>query len=279
VSGKSAAGGSGSKRECESDKGQSQSKKAKLVERGSPGDTGNESAESGQDLTGVGGGDDEDPEKRKSKPEASTDDVDDDDQEEDEEEEEGEEEEEEGEEEDVEGEMEALFAQGDGKTEDQEEEEDNDSIVPSSHSSGQGTPSRESTSSSAVTGPTPAEGNNGWLSYKELMETTYPAKSRRLYLAAFVTLEKFLKRHKIFDRSSPPASTLWSHFSRINAVMKRTWGVNLTKYPRLSDLLKGYESGHRPKKASVFTPQQGNLTIVICQIYLLLGFHFIIYLS
>lgn len=127
------------------------------------------------------------------------------------------------------------------------------------------------------------EGKQEWLSYKDLMSSTYPVKSRKLYLAAYVTLENYLKRGGKYDPDTAPdqlsllnyfrhlrvdkgwgASTLWSHFSRVNAVMKRTWGVNLTIYPRISDMLKGYESGQRVKKASVFSPQQGCvITIVI----------------
>jgi hypothetical protein len=195
--------------------------------------------------------------------------------------------EEEGEEEHGEEELEAfLDEQGLGDQDDDQandEENETHSFVPSSNSSVQGSPTHGAGTSSGAAGPTPAEGKKDWLSYKELMETTYPVKSRKLYLAAFVTLEKYLKRKGSFDPESPPnqlsllnyfhylrtdkkwvATTLWSHFSRINAVMKRTWGVNLsTKYPRLTDLLKGYESGHRVKKASVFSPQQEILTIVI----------------
>lgn len=119
------------------------------------------------------------------------------------------------------------------------------------------------------------EGKDKWLSYKELMATTYPAKSQKLYLAAFCSLEKYLKGCGAYDPNVAPdqlslmnyfhhlrhdlkwaATTLWSHFSRVNAVMKRTWGVNLTIYPRLTDLLKGYEAGQRVKKSSVFSPQQ-----------------------
>jgi hypothetical protein len=86
-----------------------------------------------------------------------------------------------------------------------------------------------------------------------------------------------MKKQGVFNPESPPEeltlmnffhhlrrdkkwapTTLWSYFSRVNAVMKRTWGVNLTIYPSLTSLLKAYESGHKVKKASVFSPQQVN---------------------
>ena len=119
------------------------------------------------------------------------------------------------------------------------------------------------------------EGNGLWMSYKDIMSTSYPAKSRKVYLAAYVSLENYLKSIGKFDPEVAPdqlsilyylhhlrtvkkwaATTLWSHFSRVNAVMKRSWGVNLTSYPRVTDLLKSYETGQKIKKASVFSPQE-----------------------
>ncbi len=121
------------------------------------------------------------------------------------------------------------------------------------------------------------EGKKDWLSYKDLMSTTYPVKSRNCYLSAYLTLKKYMKKQGVFHPDSAPEeltlmnffhhlrrdkkwapTTLWSYFSRVNAVMKHTWGVNLTIYPSLTNLLKAYESGHKVKKASVFTPQQVN---------------------
>jgi hypothetical protein len=194
---------------------------------------------------------------------------------------------------DVESEEEIGSEEEEGDEEDEHDMENEEEVEPdgdgdesvvrsSNPSTAQGSPSRESDATSGGSNASHTEGNKDWLSYKELMETTYPAKSRKTYLTAFVTLERYLKSVGQFNRDSPPnqlsllnyfhflrtkkgwlPTTLWSHFSRINAVMKRSWGVNLTKYPRLTDLLKGYESGHRVKKASVFSPQQDSLTIVI----------------
>ena len=126
--------------------------------------------------------------------------------------------------------------------------------------------------------PNPAEhieGKLGWLSYKDLMATTYPVKSRKVYLASYASFENYLRRQELFVPDVAPtelscmnyfhhlredkkwvSSTLWSHFSRVNAVTKRTWGMNLATLPRLTGLLKAYESGHRVKKACVFSPQQ-----------------------
>jgi hypothetical protein len=137
----------------------------------------------------------------------------------------------------------------------------------------------------AIANPAPAiqnpaehiEGNTGWLSYKDLMATTYPAKSRKIYLSSYASFEKYLRSKGQFNPDLPPTelscmnyfhhlredkkwkcTTLWSHFSRVNAVTKRTWGMNLAKLPSMTGLLKAYETGHRVKKASVFSPQQAS---------------------
>ena len=129
------------------------------------------------------------------------------------------------------------------------------------------------------------EGNGVWMSYKDLMATSYPAKSRKVYLAAYISLEGYLKSIGQFDSEVAPdqlsilnyfhhlrtvkkwgATTLWSHFSRVNAVMKRSWGVNLPSYPRLTDLLKSYETGQKIKKASVFSLQEDSLENDYCYI-------------
>jgi hypothetical protein len=127
-----------------------------------------------------------------------------------------------------------------------------------------------------------AEGNN-WHSYETLMTETYPAKSKALYLEAYSNFEKFLKREKQFVPNVAPselsllnyfsylrkikkwvATTIWSQYSRLNAVLKRKFGLSLNTIPNITDLLKSYSSCHRLKKSSVFTPQQASwLSIVL----------------
>jgi len=106
------------------------------------------------------------------------------------------------------------------------------------------------------------EGN--WLSYEELMNETYPAKSKAVYQAACSSFELFLKSEKKFEPNVAPdetmflnyfrylrnvkawgASTIWSTYSRLNAVFKRRFRVSLKLYPSITDLLKSYQVGHR----------------------------------
>jgi hypothetical protein len=123
-----------------------------------------------------------------------------------------------------------------------------------------------------------APGN--WLSYDSLMQETYPAKSKGVYLAAYRNFEIFLKAAKMFEPNVMPtehmilnyfhhlktikrwgANTIWSTYSRLNGVFKRRFKTSFKEFPNLTNLLKSYEVGHRVKKANVFTPQQERFVI------------------
>jgi hypothetical protein len=119
------------------------------------------------------------------------------------------------------------------------------------------------------------EQGNSWLSYSELMSDSYPTKSKIVYLKAFKAFERYLKSKNQWQANTVPSdlqilnyfyflrhemkyapTTLWSTYARINAVMKRVYGVSLNSYSRVSDILKSYDSGHVVKQAGIFTPQQ-----------------------
>jgi hypothetical protein len=108
------------------------------------------------------------------------------------------------------------------------------------------------------------------------MKETYPAKSKDVYLSAYRNFELFLKSENQFAPNVAPtetmllnyfrylksvkqwqATSIWSHYARLNGVLKRRFHTSLKLYPSLTDMLKSFEVGHRVKKASVFTPQQG----------------------
>jgi hypothetical protein len=110
------------------------------------------------------------------------------------------------------------------------------------------------------------------------MEETYPSKSKSVYLAAYAKFEQYMKVQKQFEPNVVPDETcilnyfhhlkvdlkwastsIWSQYSRINAVFKRRFRTSLKIYPSITDLLKLYEVGHRVKKSSVFSPQQASL--------------------
>jgi len=107
------------------------------------------------------------------------------------------------------------------------------------------------------------------------MSESYPAKSKVVYLKAYKQFERFLKAKNQWVPNVVPSdlqilnyfhhcrhvlkwapTTLWSTYARINAVMKRVYGVSLNTYKRVGDVLKSYESGHSVKQAGIFTPQQ-----------------------
>ncbi len=114
-----------------------------------------------------------------------------------------------------------------------------------------------------------------WLQFADLMSDSYPAKSKFVYLKAYRDFEKFLKSRNQWVANTCPTdlqvlnyfhylrhelkfapTSLWSIYARVNAVMKRVFGVSLNSYSRVGDVLKSYDSGHVVKKAGIFTPQQ-----------------------
>lgn len=122
--------------------------------------------------------------------------------------------------------------------------------------------------------PVGEQGKN-WMTFESLMEETYPAKSKEVYLSAYRDFELFLKSEFKFAPNVVPdetmllnyfrylknikqykATSIWSQYARLNGVLKRRFRFSLKEFPSVTDLLKSYEVGHRVKKASVFTPQQ-----------------------
>ncbi len=120
-----------------------------------------------------------------------------------------------------------------------------------------------------------AQGKKNWLSFDSLMEETYPAKSKEVYLKAYKNFELYLKSAKEFVPDVAPtqtqllnyfhhlktvhfwqATSIWSQYSRLNGVLKRRFNLSLKEFPNLTNLLKSYEVGQRVTKATVFTPQQ-----------------------
>ena len=124
---------------------------------------------------------------------------------------------------------------------------------------------------------------NSWFSVAELMANSYPSKSRIVYLKSYKLFERFLKEKNQFVANSPPTeiqmlnyfhhlrntlkwapTTLWSTYARLNACVKRMYGFSMKSFVGVSACLKSFESGHRVKKASVFTPQQVLFILMHC---------------
>ena len=120
-----------------------------------------------------------------------------------------------------------------------------------------------------------SEGKTEWFTLIDLMNDTYPCKSRIVYLKAYKDFEHFLKSRNQFVPNSAPTelqmlnyvhflrhekkwapTTLWSTYARINACVKRVYGFSMKKFIRVSDTLKSYETGYKVKKASIFSPAE-----------------------
>jgi hypothetical protein len=173
---------------------------------------------------------------------------------------------------------------GVGDVTDDEDEEDEDGeeseTWENTEEQGDGADNESVVESSVRGSPAPSEQGN-WHSFESLMNETYPSKSKTVYLAAYGKFEQYLKSVDKFEPNVAPTETsllnyfhflktvkfwaptsIWSQYSRLNAILKRRFRVSLKSYPSVTDLLKSYEVGHRLKKSSVFTPQQASLYIL-----------------
>lgn len=118
--------------------------------------------------------------------------------------------------------------------------------------------------------------HKSWLSYQSMMENSYPSNnSKVIYLKAWTAFVFFLtKNNRQYQDSVAPSSedvlnylfslknssfspkTIWSVYSRINAVFKRKYGIKLQDYPGITECLKSFSKGFSPKKAKNFSPQE-----------------------
>ena len=64
----------------------------------------------------------------------------------------------------------------------------------------------------------------------------------------FANYLNFLKTQRKFA-----ASTLWSHYSMLNRGYQVKYGLRLQSFPRLTLLMKGFESGYVRKTSSIFS--------------------------
>ena len=120
-----------------------------------------------------------------------------------------------------------------------------------------------------------AEGKFAWRSAKEVNQDTFPLKSKEVYKDAYRQFERFLKANGHFIAGVVPSeeaflnyfsylknekhfapTSIWCTSAKLNACLKREFGVRLQNYPSVSELLKSFESGHKVKKSKVFSPQE-----------------------
>ena len=96
------------------------------------------------------------------------------------------------------------------------------------------------------------------LSDEEAFDSIKP-KSRPIYKKAWEKMKSFESNHD-FEKDIPAedillryfkhlwssgtaSSTLWTTYSLINAVIKAKYGERLQKYPRLTSLIKSFDTG------------------------------------
>ena len=142
----------------------------------------------------------------------------------------------------------------------------------------------------AVGGPQPAgdttEGKYVWRTSSDLNQETFPVKSKAAYQEAYRHFETFLKGQGEFVDGQAPSeeaflnyfsylkndrhfasTTIWCTSAKLNACLKRKFGIRLQDYPNVSELMKSFDSEHVVKKAMNFSPQE------VCYSLLELSFH------
>lgn len=124
---------------------------------------------------------------------------------------------------------------------------------------------------------TSSEGNFVWKSSKDINQDTYPMKSKASYREAYGLFQRFLKANGRFVEGVCPSeediqnyfsylhkdrhlasSTIWCTSAKLNACLKREFGIKLQNFPCISELLKSFETGRVVKKAKIFSPQEVN---------------------
>jgi hypothetical protein len=131
----------------------------------------------------------------------------------------------------------------------------------------------------AVLGLQPArtttEGNFIWRPASALNQETFPVKSKASYLEAYRHFETFLKANGEYVEGKAPSeeaflnyfsylkidrhfasTTIWCTSAKLNACLKRKFGIRLQDFPNVSELMKTFDSDHEVKKAKNFSPQE-----------------------
>lgn len=184
------------------------------------------------------------------------------------------------EEDDPDSDEEAGPEEADPEEEEQEDDDDEEEVAEGSVVGAEGSAAgSDQRVESSVAGSPVAGGSvthqGNWFSSEEILQETYPVKSKVTYLSAYKNFVQFLKNENQFVPDTMPTetmvlnyfhylkrvrfwapTTIWSTYSRLNAVFKRTFRFSMKSLPTVTDLLKSFETGHRIKKSSVFSPQQ-----------------------
>lgn len=105
-------------------------------------------------------------------------------------------------------------------------------------------------------------------SANEIMANLTPAKSAKRYNDAWNAFMEFSKEDpptendfiEYFDHlrhvKHHAPSSLWTYYSMINNKFQALYGEKLQKYPRITLLLKSYESGYKRKTSKFFTKDE-----------------------
>ena len=143
-------------------------------------------------------------------------------------------------------------------------------LMPSAPSAAASSPRHATTSAEGGAPSAPQESKTNWedVSAEEIMLKVGPGKSLSLYEKEWARFGRFLKkelgsyepieddyiRFCYFLRKAKTMkySTLWSIHSRLRNCHARRFATDINKFPKLTMMLKSYESGYVRKTSNVF---------------------------
>lgn len=104
---------------------------------------------------------------------------------------------------------------------------------------------------------------------EEAVEGILPTKSRKIYEAQYQIFVKWCCERKVENFSEDAllvffteksrtlsASTLWAHYSMLKTMLNVKNNIDISKFHKLTALLKRKNEGYKPKKAKTLTGDQ-----------------------
>lgn len=104
---------------------------------------------------------------------------------------------------------------------------------------------------------------------EEVTKEILPSKSRKIYEQQYETFLKWCREKEVTNFSEDAllvffsekakkvaSSTIWSHYSMIKTMLNVKHNIDLSKFSKLTSLLKRKNVGYKPKKSKVLTAEQ-----------------------
>ena len=105
----------------------------------------------------------------------------------------------------------------------------------------------------------------GWLQFLREEKGNLLYNICKIFLIIFICLLEHLKQVYFVLIPGVASSSLWVYYSMLNSIMKSKYDVSLKKHPRITVLLKSYDTDCK-KKASTFSKESFDTFVGNCSI-------------